>query len=72
MASASVTKSSKLFGVARSYVSKVMTAFEKERKTSSLKQNSGRKGKLSDRDSQTLSGFVCKDRKNTTSNSGAQ
>ena len=38
------------FGVARTTVSKVMIAFEKEGKTSSLKQNSGRKRKLSNRD----------------------
>ena len=47
MAGASVTKTTELFDVARITVSKVMTAFEKERKTSPLKQNSGRKLKLS-------------------------
>ena len=36
-----VTKTSELFGVERSTLWKVMTVFEKEGKTSSLKQNSG-------------------------------
>ena len=43
MAGASVTKTAKSFGVAKSTVSKVMAAFEKEGKTSKLKQNFGRK-----------------------------
>ena len=50
MAGASVTKIDVLFGVTRSTVSKVMTAFKKEGKTSSLKQNSERKRKLSNWD----------------------
>ena len=66
MAEASVTKTTELFGVARSNVSKVMTAFEKERKTSSQKQNSGSERKLSYRDCQTLMWIVRKDHKNTT------
>ena len=37
MAGASVTKMAELFGVAKSTVSKVVTSFEKEGKTSSLK-----------------------------------
>ena len=41
MADPNVTKTAKLFGIARSTVLKVMTAFNKEGKTSSLKQNSG-------------------------------
>ena len=45
MAGASVTKTAELFTVERNTVWKVMTAFEKEGKTSSLKQNSGRKRK---------------------------
>ena len=59
MAGASVTKTTELFGVARSTVWKVMTAFEKG-KNSSLKQNSRRKQKLSDRDCQTLMHIVRK------------
>ena len=42
-----------------------MTAFEKKGKTSSLKQNSGRKRKPCDRDRQTLTRIVKKNHKNT-------
>ena len=65
MACASVTKTAKLFGVESSTVSKVMIAFEKERKTSLWKQNSGKKRKLSDRDRRTFTWIVRKDHKNT-------
>ena len=65
MAGVSVTKTAELFGIARNTISKVMTAFEKEGKTSSLKQNSGRKRKLSDRDRGTLTRIGRKDHKNT-------
>ena len=40
-----------------------MTAFKKERKTSSLKQNSGRKRKLPDRNRRTLIQIVRNDQK---------
>ena len=46
MVGASVTKTAELFGEAMSTVSKVMTAFEKEGKSSLLKQNYGKKAKV--------------------------
>ena len=57
---ASGTKTVDLFGVQRNTLPKVMTAFEKEGKTSSLKHNSGRKRKLSYRDRRTFRGFFRK------------
>ena len=65
MAGVSATKMVELFGGARSTVLKVMTAFEKKGKTSSLKQNSGRKRKVSDRDCWILMWSFRKDHKNT-------
>ena len=56
-----VTKPTELFGEASITALKVMTAFEKEGKTSPLKQNSGRKRKLPDKDRR----IVWKGHKNT-------
>ena len=57
-------KTLNFFCIAKNTVSKVMTAFEKEGKTSQ-KQNSGRKRKLSDKGRRTLTRIVRKDHKNT-------
>ncbi|XP_076047333.1 uncharacterized protein LOC143028856 [Oratosquilla oratoria] len=67
MAGTSITKTAELLGVSRVIVSKVMTAFEREGKTSSAKHRSGRKLKLSERDRRTLNRIVRKDHKTTAS-----
>ena len=66
MEGASVAKNPDLFGLARSTVSKVMITFERDGKSSSLKQNSRRKREMSARDRRTLTGIFGKDHKNTT------
>ena len=58
-------KNAELFDVTRNTLPKVTTAFEKDGKTSSMKQNSGRKRKLSNKDRRTLTRIVKKDLKNT-------
>ena len=65
IAGASETKTVELVVEARSTVSEVMTVFEKEGKTSLLKQNSERKRELSDRDRWTHTRIVRKNHKNT-------
>ena len=54
LAAASVIKTATLLGVSRTAVSKVMTTYTNQGKTSSAKRSSGRKPKLSERDRHTM------------------
>ena len=65
MAATSVTETARMLDVSRGTVSKVMTAFEREGKTSSAKHRSAQNSKLSERDLQTLNRIVREDRKTT-------
>ena len=58
LAGASVIKTATLFGVSRAAVSKVKMAHTNHWKTSSVKKNSGRKSKLSNRDRRTSKKIV--------------
>ncbi|GFT98794.1 transposable element Tcb1 transposase [Trichonephila clavipes] len=57
LAGASVTETSQLLGASKVTVSEVVTACTQREKTSSTKQNSGRKQKLSEKDRRVLKRF---------------
>nr|XP_042902664.1 uncharacterized protein LOC122270201 [Parasteatoda tepidariorum] len=67
LSGASVTETANLLGFSRSTVSAVMTAYMKEGKTKSSKQNSGRKSKLEDRDRRVLQRVVARKHKQSLS-----
>jgi len=54
LAGTSVTSTAKLFGIFRTRVFMMMTAYTEHSKASSVKNNSGRKPKVNHRDSQRL------------------
>lgn len=60
LAGASVTLTAKLFGILRTRVFMIMTAYTEHSKASSVKNNSGRKPKVNHRESQRLRRIVSK------------
>jgi hypothetical protein len=58
LAGASVTKTATLLAVSRAALSRVMTAYTNQEKTSSAESNSCRKPKLSERNNRTLKRIV--------------
>jgi transposase len=71
LAGASVTKMTTLLGVSRAAISKVI-AYTNHGKTSSVKRNSGRKPKLSERDCRTPKRTVSQNHKTTGAKVRAQ
>ncbi|KAL6477195.1 hypothetical protein MHYP_G00156940 [Metynnis hypsauchen] len=65
LAGASVTKTASLCDVSRATVSRVMSAYHQERRTTSNRINCGRKRKLSERDVQVVTRIVSKKHKTT-------
>jgi len=65
LAGASVTKSANLLGVSRAAVSRVMTAYTNNGKTSSAVRNSGCKSKVSEMNHHTLKSIESKNHRTT-------
>ncbi|GFU88926.1 hypothetical protein TNCV_4446011 [Trichonephila clavipes] len=63
---ASVTESSEVLGVSRDMVSKVIIIYTQRDKKSLVKQNSGRKGKFSERDRRVLKRIAMPKNQTTT------
>jgi transposase len=60
LAGAFVTKTAMLLGILRATVSKAMSAYTNDGKTTSAKRKSGRKSALTERDQRTLRRIVSK------------
>lgn len=65
MTGASITKVAEVFGFSRATISRTMTQFEKQGKTSNNRTKCGRPSKLSGRDRRTLNRIIKKNRRST-------